>query len=110
METIIMCDNLVRHLINWFNSSSKTAIHELNRANAITVQGDWITIKVDSINTTYSSYFRRNLFYKNAELLSKKLVDVAKEWMKANEIPVYHLKFKIVKQGAQFPRQGLIRI
>jgi hypothetical protein len=30
--------------------------------------------------------------------------------MKDNEIAVMLLKLKIMKQGAQFPRQGLIRI
>ena len=74
------------------------------------MRGEWIEIHVDYININYNSYFKRNLFQKNAELLSKKLVEVVKEWMKENEIRAMHLKIKIMKQGAQFPRQGLIRV
>lgn len=110
MDIEIVVDDLIQHLRNWFNSSDKTTINDRYKADSITVQQDWIIINVDCINITYSSYFKRDSFYKNAELLSKKLVEVAKEWMKANEVQVYHLKFKIIKQGAEFPRQGLIRV
>ena len=94
METIIVSDNLVQHLINWFNANSKTAISDLNRANAIKVQADWIIIQVDSINAAYSSYFYRNLFHKNAEPLSKKLIEVVKEWMNkdlSNFLLMHHI-------------------
>ena len=110
MDNELVLEDLTEHLKNWFNSSNKTAINDLHKENAITIQKEWIIINVDNINTNYSSYFKRDLFFKNAELLSKKLVEVVKEWMKANEVEVYHLKFKIVKQGAEFPRQGLTRV
>ena len=110
MESEITIDCLIQHLTNWFNSQPKTEINDLHKHQAITLNGDWILINVESINSNYASYFKRDLFYKNAELLSKKLIEVVKEWMEGNEVPVYHLKFKIVKHQAEFPRQGLIRI
>jgi len=110
MEGELSTDNLIQHLINWFNSSEKTQINERNKREAIVLRGEWIEIHVDYINTPYTSYFKQSLFQKNAELLSKKLVEVVKDWMKDNEIRVMHLKIKIMKQGAQFPRQGLIRV
>lgn len=110
METEMVIESLAQHLVKWFNESDKTQINERNKANAITIKGEWILVNVESINVNYSSYFKPQLFQKNADLLAKKLVEVVKDWMRTNEIQVYHLKFKIVRQGAEFPRQGLLRV
>ena len=110
MDVEVTVVSLVQYLLDWFNNQPKTQINDRFKHQAITFNGEWIFINVESINTNYASYFKPDLFYKNSDLLSKKLVEVVKHWMKANEIPVYHLKFKIVKHQAEFPRQGLIRI
>ncbi|WP_207536309.1 hypothetical protein [Desertivirga arenae] len=110
MDIELSSENLIQHLINWFNLNPKTEILDRNKREAIVLRGEWIEIHVDYINTSYGGYFKQSLFMQNAELLSKKLVEVVKEWMKDNGVPVMHLKLKIMKQGAQFPRQGLIRV
>lgn len=110
MDIALSSEDLIQHLTNWFNSKPKTEILERNKRHAIIARGEWIEIHVDYINSSYDSYFRSWNFQQNAELLAKKLVEVVKEWMKENQVPVMHLKIKIMKQGAQFPRQGLIRI
>lgn len=110
METEMGIESLVQHLAAWFDQNPKTQINERYKANAITLGGEWILINVQSINVNYAGYFKPQLFQKNADLLAKKLVEVVKEWMKMNEVQVYHLKFKIIRQGAEFPRQGLLRV